>query len=356
MSTLQVALAIAGGVVLAGLVAHSAWSSRKNTPRQAEPAPDAYPREPGFEAPLGQDEPHLQAVDASVPDDDAFEMPPLVAQQSKKPVQDALIDVLTLIEIEAPVSGDAALAAMPTTRRVGTKLFTIEGLHADSGEWEQIRAGQRYSAFQSGLQLANRLGPMNEIEFSEYVVKTQAFADAVDGTPEFPEMLQEVARGRELDQFATQHDAQLSFTLRARDLPWSPGFVQQNAARLGFVPGVIPGRMVIAAPEVGLPPILGLSYDPQAALADDPSQAAVRKVVLMLDVPQVDRHQAPFPRMCQVAAELARTMDGAITDDDGKPLSDEALQAISRDLNHLYDTLDGRDLSAGSPQARRLFS
>ena len=286
--------------------------------------------------------------------DTAFEMPPLISQQSKAHQQDALIDVLSAIEIESPVSGDAAMAAMPPTRRVGTKLFTIEGLHAETGEYEQIRPGQRYSAFQAGLQLANRNGPMNEIEFSEYVVKTQAFADAVDGTPEFPDMLQEVARGRELDQFASQHDAQLSFTLRARDLPWSPGFVQQNAARLGFVAGVIPGRMVIAAPEVGLPPILGLSFDPQAALADDPTQAAVRKVVLTLDVPQVHRQEQPFPRMCQVARELARVMDGAITDDDGRPLSDAALQAIDRDLQTLYDTLDARDLSAGSAQARQI--
>ncbi|MDI9330082.1 MAG: cell division protein ZipA C-terminal FtsZ-binding domain-containing protein [Alphaproteobacteria bacterium] len=353
MSTLQVALAIAGGVVLAGLVAHSAWSSRKNTPRQAEPTESQAVREPEFDAPVAEVE-GLPAIGTGRDDD--FDMPPLVPQQSKASVQDALIDVLTLIELESPASGDAALAAMPSTRRVGTKLFTIEGLHAETGEWEGIRVGQRYSAFQAGLQLANRLGPLNEIEFSEYVVKTQNFADAVDGTPEFPEMLQEVARGRELDQFATEHDAQLSFTLRARDLPWSPGFVQQNAARLGFVPGVIPGRMVVAAPEVGLPPILGLSYDPQAALADDPTQAAIRKVVLTLDVPQVDRSQEPFPRMCQVAGELARAMDGTITDDDGKSLSDTALQSISRDLQQLYDTLDARDLSAGSLQARRLFS
>ncbi|MEY2621781.1 MAG: hypothetical protein RIT26_1601, partial [Pseudomonadota bacterium] len=102
--------------------------------------------------------------------------------------------------------------------------------------------------------------------------------------------------------------------------------------------------------------ILGLSYDPQAALADDPTQAAVRKVVLALDVPQVERQQEPFPRMCQVANELARAMDGHITDDDGKPLSESALQSIAQALQQLYDTLDARDLSAGSPQARRLFS
>jgi FtsZ-interacting cell division protein ZipA len=75
-----------------------------------------------------------------------------------------------------------------------------------------------------------------------------------------------------------------------------------------------------------------------------------------LDVPQVERAQEPFPRLCQVAQELARAMDGTITDDDGRPLSEAALQSIATDLEQLYNTLDGRDLSAGSPQARRLFS
>jgi hypothetical protein len=37
-------------------------------------------------------------------------------------------------------------------------------------------------------------------------------------------------------------------------------------------------------------------------------------------------------------------------------LSQAAIQSIQQDLNVLYDTLDARDLSAGSAQARRLFS
>ena len=52
------------------------------------------------------------------------------------------------------------------------------------------------SAFQVGVQMANRMGALNEIEYSEFVVKAQAFADAVNGAPEFPEMLDEVARAR----------------------------------------------------------------------------------------------------------------------------------------------------------------
>ena len=206
------------------------------------------------------------------------------------------------------------------------------------------------------MQLANRTGALNEIEYSEFVMKAQAFADALNGSPEFPEMLDEVARARELDQFASGHDAQLGFVLRARHAAWSPGYVQQNAARLGFVFGMIPGRMVLPAGEAGMPPIIGLSFDTQAALADDPAQSAIRELTLSLDVPQVDRSEKPFTRMREAAAALALEMDGVVTDGDGQMLREETMDIIGADLEQLYDTLESRDLAAGSPLARRLFS
>jgi hypothetical protein len=132
--------------------------------------------------------------------------------------------------------------------------------------------------------------------------------------------------------------------------------VQQNAARLGFVAGIIPGRMVLPTSEVGLPPVLGLAFDTQAALADDPAQSAIRELSLSLDVPQVDRGEEPFRRMREAAAALAREMDGVVTDSDGQLLRDETMDVIGADLEQLYDTLDARDLAAGSPLARRLFS
>jgi FtsZ-interacting cell division protein ZipA len=70
----------------------------------------------------------------------------------------------------------------------------------------------------------------------------------------------------------------------------------------------------------------------------------------------VDRQEEPFARMVHTADELARVMDGAVTDDNGQALSQAAIASISKDLQALYDTLDARDLSAGSVQARRLFS
>jgi hypothetical protein len=280
---------------------------------------------------------------------------PLAAPE-KRPGLDALIDVIAPIALDGPASGDAALAAMPTTRRAGSKPFAVEGFNDNTRQWETPAPGQRYSAFQAGVQLANRVGALNEIEYSEFVMKAQAFADALNGAPEFPEMLHEVARARELDQFASGHDAQLSFTLRARSAAWSPGYVQQHAARLGFVPGAVPGRMVLPASVTGMPPVLGLAFDTQAALADDPAQSAIRDVTLSLDVPQVQRSEQPFVRMRESAITLAASMDGIITDDNGQVIRVEGLDVIGADLEQLYDTLDARDLSAGSPLARRLFS
>lgn len=345
MSSLQVSLAAIGGATLVAVVAYNYWISRKNEPRQAEPQTE--PSGMGLEPEMGLHRP-LEPVLS----DDFSSLP----QPDRKPVLDALIDAISSIEVEQAVSGDAALAALPSTRRVGTKPFHVEGCCQTQGQWEPLQPGRRYTAFQAGVQLANRVGALNEIEFSEFVVKTQAFADAVGGTANFSDMLEEVARARELDQFASAHDAQLSFTLCASAAAWSPGYIQQHAARMGFVAGVIPGRMVLPATQVGLPPILSLAFDTQVAMADDPALSAIREFTLSLDVPQIAREDLPFERLREAARMLAADMDGIITDGDGQILGDAVQDQIAGDLRQLYDALDARELSAGSPQARRLFS
>ncbi len=348
MSNLQIWLAIAGGLVLVLVVAHSTWTSRQSQPKQAEPL-------------LSQDE--LQALDVLPAREGDRKEPVLDNELHGEALErdvssqlDALIDVIATMELDGPVSGEAALAALPPIRRVGNKLFVVEGLNADNGNWELLQAQRYYSAFQAGIQVANRQGPLTEIEFSEFVVKAQAFAETFSATPEFPDMHEALAHARELDQFANAHDAQLSFTLQARKSAWSPGYVQQQAARQGFVPGVIPGRMVVPASHTGLPPVLVLHFDARAAMAEDPNQAALRSISLTLDVPQVAQTELAFARMCETAQSLADAMDGMVTDDNGQPLSEPAIQMIDQDLRKLYDELADRDLAAGSLQARRLFS
>lgn len=378
MSTLQIGLAIMGGLVLAGLVAYNAWVTNRSAPRMArersEVARDAAGGDETLPyTPADLSEHEIQRIDpvlgdapgAPAPPDPAViaqaaaavTLNPLMTQQpEKRPGLDALIDVIAPLLLEHEVSGDALLAALPGTRRVGSKPFAVEGQSEVTGEWESPRLGQRYRALQAGVQLANRSGPLNDIEFSEFVVKAQAFADAVGASPDFPDMRAEVARGRELDAFASGHDAQLGFTLRARRTAWSPGYVAQHAAKLGFVAGALPGRMVLSGRQSGQAPILSLMFDPQAAMAEDPEQTALREIALSLEVTHVPRSEQPFVRMRQAATALAEAMEGVVTDDGGQPLSTDTMDRIGADLESLYDALDSRDLSAGSPQARRLFS
>lgn len=375
MSNFQLGLIIAGGVVLAVIVGYNAWSNHRNAPKRPHPeepdhsAEPSLRQDPAFDALGGMagvagtgtsqaqgagTEPSMDAHNVDL--NDALQLP-VPASERRTGLLDPLIDAIAPIVAEQVVSGDAALAALPPTRRAGSKPFAIEGFNEAAQQWETPVPGQRYSHFQAGVQLANRVGALNEIEYSEFVVKAQGFADAVNAAADFPDMLHEVARARELDQFASDHDAQLAFVLRARHAAWSPGYVQQNALRLGFTPGVIPGRLVLpASMGPGLPPVLTLAYDTQAALSDDPEQSAIRDITLSLDVSQVHRSEQPFQRLREVAASLGQAMDGVLCDQNGTPLPAMTMDPIAADLELLYDKLDSRELSAGSVLARRLFS
>ncbi|HEX7382897.1 MAG TPA: cell division protein ZipA C-terminal FtsZ-binding domain-containing protein, partial [Burkholderiaceae bacterium] len=165
---------------------------------------------------------------------------------------------------------------------------------------------------------------------------------------------------RELDAFAGQHDAQLAVRLVARGVAWSVGYLQQQAGRHGFVPGVVPGRMILpAAEEDGsavAPPVLTLEFDPQAALVDDPNRAALRSTVLAFDVPQTPAEAKPFARWVELARALSDDLDADVLDDRGQPLADASFAAIERELERLYEALAARDLAAGSAAARRLFA
>ncbi|MGY4829478.1 cell division protein FtsZ [Sphaerotilaceae bacterium SBD11-9] len=350
MNSLTIALAGLGGVVLAGVVAHGAWQARKAGPRRPE-VPPLEPREPVLDT-TAQAEQRSEPVTA-----EEAEAPLPVSLPRRMPLRiDALVDAIGTLTLEAPVSGEMVLAHQPPSRRAGSKPFLIEGLNAETGEWEAPLPGQHYSELQAGVQLANRTGALNEIEYSEFVQKIEPFAEAIGAMADFPDMLDAASRARELDAFASQCDAQLAVHLQARSAAWSVGYIQQHAARHGFVPGVVPGRLVLPSAEEGAPPVLTLTFDSQAALADDPNRAAVRDVTLSFDVPQTSAEAEPFSAWQASAQALSLGMDAVIVDDNGQPLSHAGFAAIGGELGKLYEALESRDIAAGSMVARRLFS
>jgi hypothetical protein len=343
--SLTAALVLTAVAVLAALAAHGWWSSRRALPRRAVGPMQADPLPERVEPTLG----------ALPPAGDAAGQAAAAAARRNSSRIAALIDAIATLGVEAPVSGETVLAHLPPSRRAGGKPLQVEGLNTETAEWEAPVAGARYGELQAGVQLANRSGALNEIEYSEFVQKIQAFADAIGAVPDFPDMLDVVGRARELDAFASAHDANLTVHLQANSVAWSVGYIRQCAERHGFVPGHLPGRLVVPGGEEGAPPVLTLSFDAQAALSDDPAQAAVKRVTLSLDVGQTPEATEPFAAWQQAIRALTDEMDAQAVDDDGRPITLQHYTTIAAELQSLYRALEARDMAAGTAVARRLF-
>ncbi|MFV0678741.1 MAG: cell division protein FtsZ, partial [Ottowia sp.] len=104
MSALQVGLAVAGGLLLGGVIAWETWNARRHTPRQPLPEqrPSAAESDAEPDAGSSRGEPGL--------DDTPGALAPLgpVPPLERRPRLDALIDVLAPIAFDGRVvSGDA---------------------------------------------------------------------------------------------------------------------------------------------------------------------------------------------------------------------------------------------------------
>jgi ZipA, C-terminal FtsZ-binding domain len=277
-------------------------------------------------------------------------------EEPQQEFDDAAIVSTAFIEYANPVSAQALLQHLPGSRRAGSKPVEVHACVQADDEWEDINPQHSYRAVRLTVLLANRQGPLNEMDYSEFAALVQRLAEATGGEAEFDDMLDAVKRARELDEFAATHDALITLCLRAKGTAWSANFVQQNAASLGFVPGQVPGRMIKL--HASSEPLVALQFDAQAAMAapDDVQQQALSIATLVLDVPQAPQALQPLTALKESAAALARKLDASITDEDGRPLTDETWLALSGQLSGLYEALERKGLTAGHAAARRVYS
>ena len=268
-------------------------------------------------------------------------------------IVDRRIDCIVPIRLNGPVAGDKVIPLAQRLRRAGSKPVHIEG-KLEAGAWELLQNGARYEELRAAAQLANRSGALNELEFSEFVTGVQQFADALDASPEFPDMLETVAMARELDGFAAQCDAQLSINVLSDGAPWSANYVQAVASQDGLLLSRDGTRFVKL--DSRQRPVFMLQFGDTNFLRDDLTYKGGEMITLVLDVPVADEDILPFRLMCDYAKSLAERIGGRVVDDGRRPLPETALLAIEKQLMTLYAKLEQAGIPAGSPATRRLFS
>ncbi|WP_338911754.1 cell division protein ZipA C-terminal FtsZ-binding domain-containing protein [Mycetohabitans rhizoxinica] len=406
MDELTLGLIGAGAVVVTGVVAYNAWQAAKVRRRMPRPMPDdaaaelarapdaneerpfiepvapgsrhesgfganqaGARREPSFGPSAAPDTPvDLQAEGAGDGVGVAQAEPCAAHDGQQEPIMpaattinaappalvDRRIDCVVPIRIAAPVAAEKVLPLAQRLRRAGGKPVFIEG-KAEGGEhWEWLQAGGRYHELRAAVQLANRNGPLNELEFSEFVSGVQAFADALDGAPEFPDMMETVSMARELDGFAAQCDAQLSVNVLSDGAPWSANYVQAVASQDGLLLSRDGTRFVKLDAKQN--PVFMLQFGDTNFLRDDLTYKGGTMITLLLDVPVADEDILPFRLMCDYAKSLAQRIGARVVDDQRRPLPETALAAIDTQLMTLYAKLEQAGIPAGSPATRRLFS
>lgn len=273
-------------------------------------------------------------------------------------VIDPLIDCIVPMHLERKASGDRILPLTGRLRRAGTKQVHIEGLRVEANAWEPVTAGHQYEDLQVAVQLANRSGPLNALEFSEFVNAVEALAEALDASADLPDMTETVANARELDSFAAGADVQLGVNVISDGAPWSAAYVQTVATQDGLVLSRDGTRFIRYEPGADgvQKPLFTLQFGDTNFLRDDLTLNAGRQITLLLDVPQGAQSIKPFKTVCEYGYSLAQRMGAQLVDDNMRPLTEASFVAIFNQLEKLYEKLEARGMPAGSPVAQRLFS
>ncbi|CAG2127291.1 hypothetical protein LMG31506_00424 [Cupriavidus yeoncheonensis] len=284
---------------------------------------------------------------------------PVVSDGQPQPATiDPLIDCIVPLHLERKASGDRILPLTGRLRRAGTKQIHIEGLRVEANAWEPVTAGHQYEDLQVAVQLASRNGPLNALEFSEFVNAVEALAESLDASADLPDMGETVANARELDGFAASCDVQLGVNVISDGAPWSAAYVQSVATQDGLVLSRDGTRFIryLANAEGVQRTLFALQFGDTNFLRDDLTVKGGGQITLLLDVPQADQGGKPFKTVCEYGYSLAQRMGAQLVDDNMRPLTEASFVAIFNQLETLYQKLEARGMPAGSPVAARLFS
>jgi ZipA, C-terminal FtsZ-binding domain len=257
---------------------------------------------------------------------------------------DESVDCVVVMRFNAPVAAEKLIQQTRAIRRVGGKPVGYDG-QSEDGVWEAFVAGERYSSARTGVLLANRHGPLNAMEFSEFVGYVQSLAEQLDAhlsePVQIPEMTVELKRARELDERCARLDAQLCVNVLSPEA--------LSTADLGRLCNAL------ALVERGNNRYAKLSEHGEVlysvSLADAPNRLS-----FLIDVPRVPATNPIWDHLTQTATAMAEAVQGKIVDDVDKPLGKEALQQIGRSLYARQSELYEAGFAAGSPTAMRLFN
>ena len=340
MSDLQIGLILLGVVLILVVVVFNWWQDRRVRQKMQEHFPEREhdPLMGGQASPSGRREP-------------GFGLRPPVSepQADDEEEVDPTTEVVIDISFAQPVTTASLHEAIHGLRRVGNKPVRIFAEREGGGHRAKLRPDETYVSMQLAVLLANRSGPLTDIEWSQLWTVAQSLAERFDGAIEAPEQDEVLQRAQGLDSVCAGLDAQVGLALR---LPGTMpvGEVTRVLKEAGFLPY---GEQLAWMSDAGMPRFTAL-YDGVHALGAQ--SAGVDRIDLLLDLPNRPADEQAFSRMASVGRDLAGRLSAELLDDQGRPLPDAADHAIDEQLLDLYTRLGDAGFEAGDERTTRVFS
>ncbi|MDX9945519.1 MAG: cell division protein ZipA C-terminal FtsZ-binding domain-containing protein, partial [Azonexus sp.] len=182
----------------------------------------------------------------------------------------------------------------------------------------------------------------------------QALADELMAVADMPptRVLDQAA---EVDRFCAAVDLEIGLNLVSRGLPFPGTKIRALAEAAGMVLGL--EGYYTRYDDQGRAQYTLQNYENTPFSADNLRGLSTHGLTFVLDVPRVEQGERVFTLMLDQTRHFAETLQGQLVDDNRNPLTEPQLEHIRREfIGKPQATMRSYGLTAGSPQALRLFS
>lgn len=403
MSELQVSLLAIGVVMIFAVLAFNRWQERKyrrqaeqrfasqhddillnedTAPVRVEPVldtmpedeidvPDEYVSEPEsppvWNPPVTEETVAAEALPPAaepVPVMEAEAVPPEAApapapahkhEAALEP--DAATEYIATLNASDPISAHALVLVLQQLKSVGKPLRWLGQRHQQAS-WEEIgqaAPGTEFVKLAACMQLADRNGPVRSEELDAFCDMTQAVAANLYAVIDYPDKQAALAAAANLDQFCADVDVLIGFNVISRDgAPFAGTKLRGLAESAGMK--LMPDGSFHYVNDQGAQLFSLGNLESAQFSADAMKHLSTHGVTFLFDVPKAAGGVQAFNQMLQAARQFVGPLSALMVDDNRRELTDSGIDKIRQQLVVIYNKMEQRGISPGSPRSRRLFA
>ena len=266
------------------------------------------------------------------------------------------IDFIASIDAVEPVPASRIVDAQHEALARVRKPVRWIGYNEETGEWEPVagQAEREYRHIRAGLQLVNRQGPASENDLAIFSVAMQDLADQLMGIVDLPPRQQALDAAVRLDEFCASVDIQIGINVISQGQVFPGTKLRALAEAAGMT--IDAARRFVRRDDDGNVLYVMLNQEAGGFSAELMKTMSTHGLTFLLDVPCVAHGERVFNQMVDLARRFADVLHGALVDDNRRPLSENALEPIRKQIGHYQAQMATQHLPAGNPLTQRLFS